>query len=246
MSLFRYLNKLHKDTVAIIPARKGSKGVPFKNKRLLAGRPLIEYTIEAALNSNEVDLFLSSDDEDIIRIAESYGLSIEYVRPVSISLDTTSMEEVVFDALTYLQNKPNEPYKYAMILQPTSPFRTSKDIQNAINLKREDNNNILGVSLMIHHPSECIIENLKGQNWSYLIEPANVKRRQDYVGSYWFINGAMYCFDVQNFLDNKAFNWKGAKLLKMSEENSLDIDTNLDFIMADALMKSILNMKIFD
>jgi len=234
-----------KRALAIIPARKNSKGIKFKNKKELLGKPLISYTIEAAIESNIVDIIVATDDEDIIEIARSYGINSDYMRPESVSTDEASMDSLIIDVLNYAKKKEVN-YKYAITLQPTSPFRTSNDIKNAIALAEDSHKgNVIGVSKMLHHPYECIEENgsLIEYSWRFLAKPIEKKnRRQDYEDRYWFINGAIYCFCIDDFLENGGFNWNNSIIYKMDIENSIDIDTDFDFDIAENIMrKKIIN-----
>jgi CMP-N-acetylneuraminic acid synthetase len=121
--------------LAIIPARSGSKGIPNKNIKKLSGRPLIYYTIKAALNSKLIDrIIVSSDSEKILKISEKLGAEIPFKRPKNISEDKSLAIEVIQHALNWLEK--NEKYfpDAIIYLQPTSPLRTKKHINEAINI----------------------------------------------------------------------------------------------------------------
>lgn len=231
-----------KNCVAIIPARKGSKGLPLKNKMLLNGKPLIAYTLEAAINSQAVDILVSTDDEDIVGICKGYGISMDYIRPEQISGDNTPMIDVVKHALTYIRGNIGIHHTSAMILQPTSPFRTGIDIARALELKKENpNKSVVGVSKMLHHPSECLIEGVNTKeisSWEYLVPPSAARRRQDYIGEYWFINGAMYCHSIEKILNQTDLSIDDACLFKMDLINSIDIDSQFEFTLCEAIAKS--------
>jgi CMP-N,N'-diacetyllegionaminic acid synthase len=234
------IKKLYEDALAIIPARKNSKGIKFKNKKNLLGKPLISYTIEAAIQSGVVDILVATDDDEILSIAKSYGLETDYVRPQSVSNDESSMDSLILDVLKFIRK--DKTYVYGITLQPTSPFRTAVDIKKAIELKRTHHNrNVIGVSKMLHHPYECIEEigaNDFELDWKFLAKPREKKsRRQDYEQNYWFINGAIYCFGIDEFLSTGGFSWKNSILYKMDTVNSIDIDTNFEFSIAESLMR---------
>ncbi len=117
-----------KKILAVIPARGGSKGVPRKNIRDLAGKPLIAWTIEAAKKSKYIDrLILSSEDPEIIAVAKSYGCEVPFVRKIELAQDDTPGIEVVLDAVQRCLG-----YTHVLLLQPTSPFRTHKHIDDLI------------------------------------------------------------------------------------------------------------------
>ncbi|MEQ8938248.1 MAG: acylneuraminate cytidylyltransferase family protein, partial [Gammaproteobacteria bacterium] len=121
----------NKNTLAVILARGGSKRIPGKNKRLLNGKPLIAYTFESATSSDCFDkIVLSTDDESIAGIAEEYNIEFDS-RPEELAGDETRAVEVIYEFLT--RTKAEQSYRYIAMLLPTCPFRTSEDIQNAVN-----------------------------------------------------------------------------------------------------------------
>lgn len=118
--------------LGLIPARKGSKGVPGKNHKLLQGKPLIQYTIESAMTSKRLDsCILSSDDEEVVKIAEQLGVSVPFIRPESLAQDDTPMIAVVQHALSWLE-KNGQDFDVLCLLQATSPFRKKGFIDLAI------------------------------------------------------------------------------------------------------------------
>ena len=125
--------------LAIIPARGGSKGIPKKNIVDLNGKPLIHYTIEAAKESKLIDeIFLSSDDKEIIEVAKQLDLYTSYVRPDKFSGDTATGADVVIDALDWLAKSRGYVPDAVLLLQPTSPLRVSADIDGAIRQFEKD------------------------------------------------------------------------------------------------------------
>ncbi|BBH54075.1 cytidylyltransferase domain-containing protein [Fluviispira sanaruensis] len=226
------------ETLAIIPARKGSKGLPGKNKKYLCGKPLIAYSIESALEAN-LTPFISTDDEEIIQIANKYNIICNYRRPQHLATDSASMVDVVLDAINWIEDNLKQKPEIITLLQPTSPFRTFKDINESIKLLKELSvSSVIGISKMWEHPFECIKIKENG-GWEYLrVPPVNIMRRQDYKSEYYFINGAIYTFKKEFFIKEKRFLSENSKLLFMSEQNSCDIDSYKDFYLAEALMKS--------
>ena len=228
--------------LAIIPARQGSKGVPGKNRRLLAGKPLIQYTIEAALGALPIEqILISTDDDEILKLAADLGLNTVYKRPPNFAQDKSTMTSVVEDALRW-RSSQNECDTHIILLQPTSPFRTISDIKNAREMSVSKNLPVLGVSPMWTHPFECIQD--KGNSWSYLAMPnGEVAQRQSYDESFYFINGALYLFSVEEFLTLQKIPIENAQLLKMDRINTIDIDCELDFQTADFLMQNLVHKK---
>ena len=114
--------------LGVIPARGGSKGVPEKNIKLIGGIPLIVHTIKASIKSNLTKIIVSTESEKIANISESHGLKIPFVRPNNLASDTAKSIDVVRHALNEMENIDNIKYDAVMMLQPTTPFRTTKNI----------------------------------------------------------------------------------------------------------------------
>ena len=139
-----------KSILAIIPARGGSKGIPRKNIKLLAGKPLIAWTIDEAKKSIYIDrLILSSEDEEIIRIAKEWGCEAPFIRPAELAEDNTPGIDVVIHAIDALKEK----YDYLVLLQPTSPLRKVEDIDRCIETCIDRNvPACISVSETMNHP----------------------------------------------------------------------------------------------
>ena len=136
-----------KKILGIIPARGGSKGIPKKNIAQLSGKPLIAYTINAALKSKLLTkVIVSTDDKKIADIAKEYGCEVPFIRPESLSGDDVLTYPVLKHAIEFLQENNHEKYDAILLLQPTSPFRSSKDIDNAINLLSKDVDCVISIS----------------------------------------------------------------------------------------------------
>ena len=128
------------DILAIIPARGGSKGVPRKNIRELGGKPLIAYTIEAAIASSYIDkLIVSTDDKEILETSHKWGAEVPFLRPTELATDTAKAIEVVKHALLEMENLNNQEYPVVVYLEPPAPFKTTKDIDACIELFFEKN-----------------------------------------------------------------------------------------------------------
>tara|TARA_B100000795_G_scaffold270018_1_gene261919 strand:- start:13849 stop:14553 length:705 start_codon:yes stop_codon:yes gene_type:complete len=213
--------------LAVIPARGGSKGIPKKNIISLNGKPLISYTIEAAKKSKKIDkIFLSSDDNEIINIAKENDLHSKYIRPKDLSSDTSPTSDAILHAIDWL--KSSEDYKpdLIMILQPTSPLRSSYDIDDAIEQFIESSKNCLvSVNEMLEHPYECV-KNIENEEWGYLEEQDKMAtRRQDYKKKFYYINGAIYITTLNFFNKEKVFIKKSStSFYEMPLERSVDID----------------------
>ena len=216
-----------KSVLAIIPARGGSKGVPRKNIRELGGKPLIAWTIEEARKSNYIDrLILSSENAEIIAIAEQWGCEVPFIRPLELAQDDTPGIDPVIHAIENLQEK----YDYVVLLQPTSPLRTVDDIDGCLELA------------ITQGATSCVsvIEPEKSPYWMYkmaseshVLEPLLVQvheatRRQELPKVY-ALNGAVYVNTGSGLLKTKRFINNETIGYIMPKERSVDIDTEFDF-----------------
>jgi CMP-N,N'-diacetyllegionaminic acid synthase len=233
--------------LAFIPARGGSKGIPKKNLVPLDGKPLIYYTIEAAKASQYVtDIFISSDDPNVIRYSESLKIEVPYKRPVELAKDDTSTIDTVLHGLEWLKlNKPPLP-EAVLLLQPTSPLRTSEDIDGAIKKFLSSKAKSL---VSVHKPQEHPYRHLesKGEKWSYINRPVDkVMVRQDYPDNFYIINGAIYLVATEFIFSRKTFVIESETMLHcMPQTNGLDIDEPIDLKWAEFQLKhaSIANSK---
>lgn len=219
--------------LAIIPARGGSKGVLRKNIRELAGKPLIAWTIEEALKSKHIDrLILSSEDEEIIRIAKNWGCEAPFKRPDELARDDTPGVKPVLHALGALVEK----YEYVVLLQPTSPLRISDDIDNCIELCiRKEAPACVSVSEVTQHPFWMyeIGDNGLMKPFNQEIDVAN--RRQDLPEAY-ILNGAVYVSRVDFILSNQSFISSSTIAYIMPKERSFDIDEEIDLKLCEIIL----------
>lgn len=224
--------------LAVIPARGGSKGVPHKNMKMLADKPLIAYTIEAALKSEIFSkVIVSTDSREIARIAQQYGAEVPFLRPAEISGDSVSSDEVILHALHFFEEK-GEHFQQVCKLQPTSPFRTAQDLKEAFRLFSEaDAAYLVSVCECEHSPLWC---GTLGENNSmddFLREEVIQSCRQK-LPQYYRLNGAVYMAKVENFYQSKSFFGKNGMAYIMPGEKSIDIDSNLDFMIAEFMLKN--------
>ena len=223
-----------KTYLAIIPARGESKRLPRKNLLDLNGKPLVSWSIEAGLNSKYIDkVVVTSDDADILNIAKYYGvLSIN--RPIELSSDTATTFDAVEHAIENIKY-----YDYIVLLQPTSPLRTEWHIDKAIEfLINKEADAIVSVCEMDHSPlwSNTLDDTLSMAE--FLTKSIKNKRSQD-LDSYYRINGAIYICDTKKLLKEKGFFIEnGIYAFKMDRETSIDIDNEIDFQLADLILKS--------
>ena len=218
-----------KKILAVIPARGGSKRLPGKNIKILGDKPLIAWTIDAANNSKYIDkLILSSDDVDIIRVAKEYGCDVPFVRPAELATDTATSEDVLRHAITSL----NERYDYVLLLQPTSPFRTSEDIDN-ITKKCIDTRvpSVISMTYALEKPQwMCILND--DETYMPACEVSDISKTT------YIYNGALYIVNVDNFLRTKLLEFQSSIVYLMPSDRSIDVDTLEDFMFAEFLFSN--------
>lgn len=225
-----------KRILAIIPARSGSKGLKDKNIKLLNGKPLMAYTIEAAQKSNIFDdIVVSTDSKEYAQVALQYGASVPFFRPELLATDTTTSTEVILHALDELKEQ-GQTYDYFMLLQPTSPLRNEMDILKSIDLLLEKNANaIISVCECEHSPifTKQLDSDYKLDGFLSHIENS---RRQD-IEPYYRLNGAIYLSDVAYFNEYRYFYSHKSYAYIMKKINSIDIDDLNDFMFVEYLLK---------
>lgn len=223
-------------SIAIIPARSGSKGLIDKNIRLMNGKPLIWYSINAAIESNCFDeVMVSTDSERYAKIAKECGASVPFLRSTNNSSDKADSWDVVREVLSKYKELGKE-FDTVMLLQPTSPLRTAKDILESFFILKEKNaRSVVSVCETEHSPLWCNTlpdnECLDGFLRPEIIESVG---RQS-LPTYYRINGAIYLTKVSNDIGTDLYSDTGYAYI-MSREKSIDIDTELDFKMAEFML----------
>lgn len=223
--------------LAIIPARSGSKGIKDKNIKLLNGKPLMAYTLEAALESGIFDkIHVSTDSPEYACIAEDYIGKIPFLRSIDNAGDDSSTWEVVKEVIqTY--EAMGISFDYITLLQPTSPLRTSKDIVNAWRLFKDKNaNSIISVCKTDHSPLWCntLSDNLSMDNF---IRPEIIESGRQRLETYYRINGAIYMFSKEYFARYNNIYHDNSYGYVMDKFHSVDIDDEIDFLVAASILK---------
>jgi len=221
--------------IAIIPARCGSKGLPGKNIRSLHGKPMIAYTIEAALESKDIEnVIVSTDCKEIEDVAKKFGAKSHFLRPEELALDNSK----AIDNYLYTINRLNNEFEYNVknfiVLQPTSPLRAIEDIDGAIELFNHKKADSVVSYTEEQHPIEWhkhITEDGKFEN----IFDERLLNRQEYKSSY-FPNGAIYVFSYELIKHNLYYGDNSYAYI-MPRHRSVDIDTLEDFQYAEFLMR---------
>ena len=227
-----------KKLLAIIPARKNSKRIKNKNIINLNDKPLISYTIEESLKSKFIDrVVVSTDDKRISKICKKYGIVVDKLRPSNLSMDTSKTIDVVIYELKKLI-KRDEIYEYVILLQPTSPFRTKKNIDNAIEMLLEKKAKSIISVCEIDHPIEWVNKLNKNLSMTNFINKNDLgKRSQDFDKNY-KVNGAIYLAETNELIKQNTFFLKNKSYAYiMNEWESIDIDHKIDLDFVNFLIK---------
>jgi N-acylneuraminate cytidylyltransferase len=219
--------------LVIIPARGGSKGVPGKNIKLLNGKPLIQYTIDAAKAVFDDHLIIvSTDSEKIKETVIENGLNVPFLRPKELATDKSGTYEVLIHAIEYMELQGVE-IDTLVLLQPTSPFRTSDHIKEAMDLYCKDVDMIISVKETGSNPYYILKEE---NQFGYLenSKKGNFTSRQE-CPKVWELNGAIYIINIDSLKVMPIGEFKKVKKYVMDEISSHDIDTLLDWKIAEVL-----------
>ncbi len=229
--------------LGIILARKGSKALPRKNIKPLAGKPLIAYTIEAALNSRYLDrVIVSTEDETIAGVSRRWGAEVPFLRPSRLAQDDTPALRVLQHALRWLQSNENYVPEAVVTLQPTSPLRHSRHIDRAVRLfRRTGADSIVGVCRAEHSPY-WMMRLERGRVFPFTRSRFQNARRQDLPAVY-RPNGAVYLTRYRVVMEKEKILGPDTRALVMDAESSLDINTPLDFKVAGLLLKERENVR---
>ena len=231
-----------KRVIALIPARGGSKGLPDKNILLLAGKPLIAWTIMAALNAPEIDrVIVSTDSEQIADVAREWGAEVPFSRPSELSTDDAKGIDVVFHALDWLAGQ-GESVGLLILLQPTSPLRTADDIHKGFQVfqRGEDVRAVVSVARPSHHPLWA--NTLPDNGWmGEFIRPDVLNRNRQDLPAYYELNGAIYIAEPDYLRQKDSFISDSTFALIMEPDHSVDIDSKMDLVVAEQLIGIVLN-----
>lgn len=216
----------------LIPARAGSKGLPGKNTKLLGAKPLIEYSIEFALkNIKSGDMLcISTDDKEVLAIADKIGVAVPFKRPENLASDTSSSYDVILHALNFYENEGHF-FDAILLLQPTSPFRNQNDFNKLIASYDEDTDMVVSVRESKENPYFTIFEE-NAEGYLKRSKEGNFERRQDCPQVFVF-NGSMYLLNTKSVKQARLGEFKKIKKIIMPEERSIEIDTMADWNLAE-------------
>lgn len=224
--------------LALIPARGGSKGVSKKNIVPLAGKPLITYTIEAALQSQyRLRVVVSTDDEEIAKIAQSAGAEIPFLRPAALARDETPTFPVVQHALQWLEQHECYQPELVVLLQPTSPLRRAKHIDQALELLLSSKaDSVVSLCEAEHSPYWMKKVDAEGRVRPFIKIEEEYTRRQDLPKVY-RLNGAIVVTRSEIIMKENRMLGDDTRAYIMKQEDSIDIDTELDFKLAELIIR---------
>ncbi len=224
-------------TLFVIPARGGSKGIQKKNSKPLNGIPLIFYSIDIARKfSSDSNICISTDDKDIIDLVKrERNLNVPFIRPDNLETDNSGTHEVLIHAIDFYEAQ-DICYDTIVLLQPTSPLRTEVNLSEAIKLYEKSD---VDMVVSVHESKTNPYYNLFEESENGLLvksKSGKYTRRQDCPKVYEY-NGALYIINVESLKKNKISELEKIKKYVMSEENSVDIDTPLDWKIAEILIQ---------
>ena len=229
----------HKKVIAIIPARGGSKGLPGKNIKLLGGKPLIAWSIQRALESKYIDeVLVSTDSEEIARIANDHGAKVPFLRPADLATDTATSVDTVIHALDFYRDNLTQAFDYVVLLEPTSPLREHADLDLMLELidrQHADIDAVVSVGEVHEHPS--IMKRLEGNTMVPFHDAiASTKRRQDNIPAY-FPYGVGYIIKESILRQTNSFYPARTGYHLIKRHQCYEIDDIYDFMAVDAVMK---------
>lgn len=227
-----HFTDMNNEILAIIPARGGSKGLPGKNIKLLNGKPLICYTIEEARKSSFIHcVVVTTDDQEIAEISKKSGAEV-IIRPPALALDESPVIDAVFHVLKNMDGEPD----IIVLLQATSPLREVKDIDGAIRLYLGGQcDSLMSVCPAEHSPYWYF--NIKDGLLTPLFDERFLNTRRQELPSAYRPNGAIYIISPENLKKNKSFYCNRTLAYIMTAKSSIDIDEEIDFHIAEQLMK---------
>ncbi len=222
--------------LALVPARGGSKGCPGKNSRLMCGRPMVAWSIAAALESICVDrVVVSTDDEAVASAASDAGADVPFMRPVELATDASPMLAVVEHALRELE-AAGDSFEYLALLQPTSPLRTASDIDEGFERLASSGGRAVVSVCEAEHSPRWIGQLPEDGNMKGFLESVAARATRQQLGEFHRLNGALYLGEIGYVLAQQGFLGPETFAHVMSQEDSVDVDTQLDFDIAECLL----------
>lgn len=225
---------MEKAVLGIIPAREGSRGIPEKNIRLLAGRPLLEYTVKAAFSSGVIDrLILSTDSEKIASLGRRLGVEVPFLRPKELAQDETPMLPVLQHAVSFLEER-GWFSEIVVLLQPTAPLRKPQHIRDALSLLRSTHcDSVVSVTeIPLHFSPDYVMKIVDGKLLNFLPEGKQLTRRQEARPAY-SRDGTVYAVRRDVLMDRYTLYGTDCRPLLIPREESITLDTWEDWERAE-------------
>ena len=229
--------------LGLIPARGGSKRVNNKNTRLLNGKPLIAYTIEAALQTSSLSsVIVSTDSTDIKSVAKDFGADVPFIRPAEMATDTAGEIPLIIHALEWLQLNRKESYDAVVYLRPTAPLRTATVTEDVINAYKDWNcDAVRSVTLVegVHHPYWMYFKN--DDNKALPFDPEHTPKeyyRSQLLPPVYRLNGVVDILNTKNlYTDEPSLYGDDMRIYELNQQYSFDIDTEDDFKLCELMMQ---------
>lgn len=222
--------------IAIIPARGGSKRIPRKNTKLFFGKPILAYSIEAALHSGLYDeVMVSTDDDEIAEIARQYGAKVPFMRSEKNSNDFATTVDVIMEVLDWYQ-KNGQEFQQATCIYACAPFVNSKLLQDSFALLNKENGDCVFPTVVYSHPIQRALKVLQNGKIEPFDNSSSNLRTQDLDKAY-FDAGMFYTFDISRFLLNKSLRTTNTFTIELEDLYAQDIDNENDWILAEIKYK---------
>lgn len=223
-------------TIAIIPARSGSKGYKGKNIADICGKPLMFYSINAAKESGCCDeVMVSTDSKEYAQVAKECGANVPFLRSKENSSDKAGSWDAVREVLTEYKRR-GEEFDYVILLQPTSPLRSAQDIKDAFSMVDDSTNSVVSVTTVAHPVQWCFTLDETKSMKEYAMSPYCNMRRQD-LQVHYQENGAIYIVDARKIMDSEYNLYLDeCKAYIMPNERSIDIDSKTDAVICEQMM----------
>lgn len=223
------------EVLVVIPARGGSKGIPYKNIKPLNGKPLICYSIDVARQfTTDDNICVTTDDDKIIEVVENYGLKVPFKRPDYLATDTCGSNEVIQHAWQFFADN-GKRYDAVLLLQPTSPFRKVEFLKEAVALYDDGIDMVTSVKLSSCNPYYDGFEENEEGLLTISKGDGTIERRQD-APSVWQQNGSIYVINAKSLMGKGMGAFNRIKKYAMPEIYSVDIDNMLDWKMAEMIL----------
>lgn len=224
--------------LVVIPARGGSKGIPRKNIKNLAGRPLIAYSVDMARRiAQDTHIIVSTDDEEIRSVVTEMGLPVDYIRPEALGGDNVGSREVILDVMDWAQERGLR-FDKILLLQPTSPFRALEDVEGALDLFNDRCDMVVSVTEAACNPYYDCFETAPDGSLHVSKGDGMITRRQD-APKAWQYNGAVYVINPDSLRRMPMGSFPVRIPYVMPRSRSLDLDTPFDWLVAEKMMETL-------